>query len=138
MWFYSSTRFQRSESYIAGLWENKNAGDLTKWLYEADLDNQTSSFLKSNTVNSRVTWQASPRNKFNVYFDNSWRYWNASLVGVSSESEQKYDFPRLWQVTGGWSSPVSNKMLIDVRGGMHKEDIFNFYDRGPERRRTAI
>ena len=74
---------------------------------------------------------ASPRNKFNVYFDNSWRYWNASLVGVSSESEQKYDFPRLWQVTGGWSSPVSNKMLIDVRGGMHKEDIFNFYDPDP-------
>ena len=131
LWFYSSARFQRSESYIAGLWENKNAGDLSKWLYEADLDDQTSSFLKSNTVNSRVTWQASPRNKFNVYFDNSWRYWNASLVGVSSESEQKYDFPRLWQVTGGWSSPVSNKMLIDVRGGMHKEDIFNFYDQDP-------
>ena len=128
VWFYSSARFQRSESYIAGLWENKNAGDLSKWLYEADLDDQTSSFLKSNTVMSRVTWQASPRNKFNVYFDNSWRYWLASLVGVSSESEQKYDFPRLWQVTGGWSSPVSNRMLIDVRGGMHKEDIFNFYD----------
>jgi len=131
VWFYSSARFQRSEGYIAGLWENKNAGDLSKWLYDANLDDQTSSFLKSNTVNSRVTWQASPRNKFNVYFDNSWRYWNASLVGVSSESEQKYDFPRLWQVNGGWSSPVSNKMLIDVRGGLHKEDIFNFYDPDP-------
>ena len=58
LWFYSSARFQRSENYIAGLWENKNAGDLTKWLYEADLDSQTSSFLKSNTVNTRLTWQA--------------------------------------------------------------------------------
>jgi hypothetical protein len=131
LWFYSSVRFQRSENYIAGLWENKNAGDLTKWLYEADLDRQTSSFLKSNTLNSRVTWQATPRNKFNVYFDNTWRYWRASLVGVSSESEQKYDFPRLFTVTGGWSSPVSNKMLIDVRGAIHKEDIFNFYDEDP-------
>jgi hypothetical protein len=131
LWFYSSARFQRSESYIAGLWENKNAGDLTKWLYEADLDNQTSNFLKSNTVNTRVTWQASPRNKFNVYYDNGWRYWRASLVGVSSESEQKYDFPRLWTTTGGWTSPVSNKMLLDVRGAVHKEDIFNFYDPDP-------
>ena len=132
LWFYSSARFQRSESYIAGLWENKNAGDLTKWLYEADLDDQTASFLKSNTVNTRVTWQASPRNKFNIYFDNSWRYWNASLVGgVSSESEQKYDFPRLRTLTAGWSSPVSNKMLIDVRMGVHDEDIFNFYDQDP-------
>jgi len=136
MWFYSSTRFQRSESYIAGLWENKNAGDIAKWLYEADLARQTSSFLKSNSVNSRVTWQASPRNKFNVYFDNSWRYWIAALapaggVSVSTESAQKYDFPRLWTVTGGWSSPVSNKMLVDVRTAIHKEDIFNFYDQDP-------
>jgi hypothetical protein len=131
VWFYSSARFQRSESYIAGLWENKNAGDLSKWLYEADLDDQTSSFLKSNTANTRVTWQASPRNKFNVYFDNSWRYWNASLVGVSSESEQKYDFPRLRTLTAGWSSPVSNKMLVDVRMGVHAEDIFNFYAEDP-------
>jgi len=131
VWFYSSARFQRSENYIAGLWENKNAGDLTKWLYEADLDRQTSSFLKSNTVNTRVTWQASPRNKFNIYFDNSWRYWRASLVGVSSESEQKYDFPRLRTLTAGWSSPVSNRMLIDVRTGFRAEDIFNFYDHDP-------
>ena len=131
VWFYSSARFQRSENYIAGLWENKNAGDLTKWLYEADLDRQTSSFLKSNTVNTRVTWQASPRNKFNIYFDNSWRYWNASLVGVSSESEQKYDFPRLRTLTAGWSSPVSNRMLVDVRMGVRAEDIFNFYDEDP-------
>ena len=131
LWFYSSARFQRSENYIAGLWENKNAGDLSKWLYEADLDRQTSSFLKSNTVNTRVTWQASPRNKFNVYFDNSWRYWDASLVGVSSESEQKYNFPRLRTLTAGWSSPVSNKMLIDVRMGVHAEDIFNFYAEDP-------
>ena len=131
VWFYSSGRFQRSENYIAGLWENTNAGDLTKWLYEADLSRQTSSFLKSNTVNTRVTWQASPRNKFNVYFDNSWRYWRASLVGVSSESEQKYDFPRLRTLTAAWSSPVSNKMLVDVRVGVHAEDIFNFYDEDP-------
>ncbi len=55
VWFYSSARFQRSESYIAGLWENKNAGDLSKWLYEADLDDQTSSFLKSNTVTCRAS-----------------------------------------------------------------------------------
>ena len=131
LWFYSSARFQRSEGYISQLWENKNAGDLTKWLYEADLNNQTATFLKSNTANTRVTWQASPRNKFNVYIDNSWRYWLAALSGVSSESEQKYDFPRLWTVTAGYSSPISNKMLLDVRGGIHAEDIFNFYDDNP-------
>jgi hypothetical protein len=131
LWFYSSARFQRVENYIAGLWENLNAGDLSEWLYQADQTAQSSSFLKSNTVNSRVTWQASPRNKFNVYFDNSWRYWHAVNVGVSSETAAKYSFPRLRTLTAGWSSPVSNKMLIDVRMGAHAEDIYNFYAEDP-------
>jgi hypothetical protein len=131
LWFYSSARFQESQGYISGLWENANAGDASKWLYSADLSRQTYSSLRSNTVNSRVTWQASPRNKFNVYYDQSFRHWDAALSGVSSESEQKYDFPRLRTTTAGWSSPVSSRLLVDVRVGFHAEDIFNFWPSDP-------
>jgi len=131
LWFYSSARFQQSQSYISGLWENANAGDATKWLYSADLNRQTFSSLRSNTVNTRVTWQESPRNKFNVYYDQSYRYWEAALSGVSSESEQKYTFPRLRTANGGWSSPLSSHLLADVRFGYHEEDIFNFWPSDP-------
>jgi hypothetical protein len=131
LWFYSSARFQLSQSYIAGLWENSNAGDASKWLYAADLSRQTFSSLRSNTINTRVTWQESPRNKFNVYYDQSFRHWDASLSGLSSESEQKYDFPRLRTLNGGWSSPISNRLLVDVRVGYHAEDIFNFWPTDP-------
>jgi hypothetical protein len=78
-----------------------------------------------------VTWQESPRNKFNVYYDQSFRYWEAALAGVSSESEQKYDFPRLRTATGGWSSPLNSRLLVDVRFGYHEEDIFNFWPADP-------
>jgi hypothetical protein len=131
LWFYSSARFQQSDGYISGLWENANAGDATKWNYAADLSRQTSSLLRSNTANARVTWQESPRNKFNVYYDQSFRYWEAALSGISSESEQKYDFPRLRTATAGWSSPVSSRLLVDVRLGYHEEDIFNFWPTDP-------
>jgi hypothetical protein len=131
LWFYSSARFQQSEAYISGLWENANAGDATKWLYSADLSRQTASSLRSNTANARVTWQQSPRNKFNVYYDQSFRHWDAALSGVSSESEQKYDFPRLRTTTAAWSSPVSSRLLVDVRVGFHSEDIFNFWPADP-------
>jgi hypothetical protein len=131
LWFYSSARFQQSQGYISGLWENANAGDATKWLYSADLSRQTYSSLRSNTINSRLTWQESPRNKFNVYYDQSFRHWDAALSGVSSESEQKYDFPRLRTGTAGWSSPVSSRLLVDVRFGYHEEDIFNFWPTDP-------
>ena len=131
LWFYSSARFQQSDAYISGLWENANAGDAGKWLYAADLSRQTYSSLRSNTINSRVTWQESPRNKFNVYYDQSFRHWDAALSGISSESEQKYDFPRLRTTTAGWSSPVSSRLLVDVRAGFHAEDIFNFWPSDP-------
>ena len=131
LWFYSSARFQESQGFIAGLWENANAGNASQWLYSADLSRQTFSSLRSNTVNSRVTWQASSRNKFNVYYDQSFRHWDAALSGVSSESEQKYDFPRLRTTTVGWSSPLNSRLLVDVRVGFHAEDIFNFWPSDP-------
>ena len=37
LWFYSAARWQTTQTYIAGLYENKNAGDPTKWDYEPDL-----------------------------------------------------------------------------------------------------
>ncbi len=131
LWFYSSGRFQQSESYISGLWENANAGDATKWLYSADSDQQTASLLRSNTANTRVTWQQSPRNKFTVYYDQSWRYWEAAASGISSESEAKWSFPRLRTANAGWSSPASSRLLVDVRFGYHAEDIFNFWPSDP-------
>jgi hypothetical protein len=131
VWFFSSSRFQRSEGYISGLWENANAGDPTKWNYSPDLSRQTSSLLRSNTLNGRVTWQASPRNKFTAYYDHGFRYWEAAMPSLSSESEQKYDFPRLRTFTAGWSSPLNNRMLVDVRAGFHAEDIHNFWPDDP-------
>ena len=37
LWVYSAARWQTSQTYIAGLYENRNAGDPTKWDYEPDL-----------------------------------------------------------------------------------------------------
>ena len=50
---------------------------------------------------------------------------------LPGRAEQKYDFPRLRTGTAGWSSPVSNRLLVDVRFGYHEEDIFNFWPSDP-------
>ncbi len=36
LWFYTSARFTRQANYIGGLFQNKNAYDITKWAYEPD------------------------------------------------------------------------------------------------------
>ena len=132
LWFYSSARFQQSESYIAGLWENANAGDATKWLYSADLNRQTSSLLRSNTVNTRVTWQESPRNKFNVYYDQSFRLLGGlpvgCLLGVGAEVRLSAAAHRDRRLVVARSAA---SLLVDVRFGYHEEDIFNFWPADP-------
>ncbi len=85
LWFYSSVRWQNQQSYVAGLWNNLNAGDPTKWSYAPDLNNQAVFSLDQLSASVRTTMQASPRNKFNVYFEKQTRnYDNNSLSPAGS------------------------------------------------------
>ena len=36
LWFYSTARDEGSERAVPGMFANKNAGDPTKWTYDAD------------------------------------------------------------------------------------------------------
>jgi hypothetical protein len=131
LWFFSSARWQANRSYISGLWNNLNAGDLNAWTYNPDLSTQTNGSLTNNSVNTRVTWQVSPRNKVNVYYENQARSWQFASAGISPESEQNWEFPRLRTGTITWSSPISNRLLLDVRGAIHGEDIRDFWPTSP-------
>ena len=47
-----------NDTYFAGLYDNLNAGDPTKWTYEPDLSQQADTFIIQPDINGRVTWQA--------------------------------------------------------------------------------
>src|SRR6185436_754645 len=38
LWFYTTARFTRQANYIGGLFQNRNAGDITRWTYDPDPD----------------------------------------------------------------------------------------------------
>ena len=67
LWFFTDARWQTNENYLAGLYYNLNAGDPTKWTYAADLSQQAYAATTQSVVNLRLTWQATPRNKFSAY-----------------------------------------------------------------------
>ena len=48
---------------------NKNAGDPTKWTYEAATDASVARRRGWSVASLRLTPQATPRNKFNIYWD---------------------------------------------------------------------
>jgi hypothetical protein len=115
LWFYSAARWQTSQTYIAGLYENLNAGDPTKWTYEPDLSRRAFQPLIQQSFNTRVTWQVSPRNKVAFFGEHQYRVWEQLTPTISYESATKYDFPENEFFTGSYSSPISNKWLVDVK-----------------------
>jgi hypothetical protein len=115
LWFFASGRVQTNQNYIAGLFSNQNAGDPTKWTYLANLSDQAFFQITQKGIDGRVTWQASPRNKFSLYVDNQSRVWNDTRAGVSPESVVAYRFPTLRLIQAGWTSPVSSRLLLEAR-----------------------
>ena len=131
LWFFSSARLQANKSYVAGLWSNLNAGNPSSWSYAPNYNQQAIQSLTNNSLESRLTWQATPRNKFNIYYDNQWRNWAFPSIVQSPEAAYNWSFPRNRTGTISWSAPVTSKLLLDVRGAIHGEDIRDYYPPDP-------
>jgi hypothetical protein len=68
LWFYWTIRYQGNRKYLS-IWDNKNAGDITKWTYNPDFSHQAldDGTWKNSTL--RLTWEASKQSKINVWWD---------------------------------------------------------------------
>ena len=131
LWFYVSARKQLNDTYFAGVYNNLNAGDPTKWSYlPADGQNgrpleQADTFIRQPDVNVRVTWQATPKNKFSFYHTHQPRdvYGDRTPVSPESANEFVLDTGRL--TTLSWTSPMTSRLLLDVRLASHGEELHN-------------
>jgi outer membrane receptor protein involved in Fe transport len=67
---------------------------------------------------ARFTWQASPRNKFGVTYDQENYCACATGISATTSPEAGVDrrFPVQRFVTADWSSPVSNRLLLEASG----------------------
>jgi hypothetical protein len=125
LWFYSSARGQTNQNYVAGIYENLNAGDPAKWTYEPDMSRQGVFFITHKSVNTRLTWQASPRNKISIYGDNQWRTWHHVQPTHSPEAASRYEFPKQRLMTVGWTSPLNDRMIVNATFGHFAESFLD-------------
>jgi len=125
LWFYVSGRWQSNQNFIAGLYYNKNEGDPTKWLYEADTSRRGFFSLEQNGINTRFTWQATQKHKFALYLDNQSRIWDDTRAGVSPESAVAYRFPVLGLAQGSWTAPLTSRLLLEARYARRGEAFGN-------------
>lgn len=127
LWFYSSARLQDNQSYVAGTYANKNAGDPTTWHYEPDTTQQSIFSIDQKSFNTRVTWQAAQRHKISFYGDTQTRDWDDGVPNISPEAIVRWRFPRLGLAQASWTSPMTNRLLFEARSQYKSESFRDLF-----------
>jgi hypothetical protein len=128
LWFYLTYRESYAENTIPGMWFNRNGGDPTKWLVDFDLSRPAFNDTRVRNYIGRLTWQASPRNKFT--YMNSEQYSSGNRTGGGSATRTP-EAQGLNLYTPGhtrtftWTSPVTNRMLLEAGWGSYMANYAN-------------
>jgi hypothetical protein len=130
LWFFWTGRHMGTRNKVAGIFINKNAGDITKWTYDPDYSKQAVDDNTTKNSSIRLTWQASTRNNFGVWWDEQKTCQSCIGGGFSGgasgalangslaqEADGGNHNPiRMAQVT--WTSPISNRLLLEGSFGL--------------------
>ena len=120
LWFFTNARHQGNRKWVTSMWENANAYDPSKWTYEPDLDAPVKSDGTWKNASARITLQASPRNKVDIYWDEQGWCTSCQFGGSRGTSPEAtgttYNYPsRFRQVT--WRSPTTSRLLLEAGYG---------------------
>src|SRR6188768_871486 len=147
VWFYANIREEGSERSVPGMFANTNAGDPAKWTYVADTSRPAVLAASYRIVALRLTAQATPRNKFAVFWDQQRPCEGGAAAGFSGNACRKSGDDEVFAgstaaptpsasatlapETAGyrdygnrvsqakWTSPVSNRLLLEAGFGMY-------------------
>ena len=135
LWFLFNTRYHGFDNWVPGMYYNKNAGNANSWTYEPDLSRQASSDTNWLGAGLRLTWQATPRNKFSIFYEDQLRCGScASGGGATSAPETSGRNPSHPNNLGqfSWTSPLSNRVLLEAGVSIHQLRWGGVYPRPEE------
>jgi hypothetical protein len=128
LWFFWTARHLGTRNKVAGIFINRNAGDITKWTYDPDPSQQLEDDNTTKNMSLRLTWQASPRNKFSIWWDEQ-ETCQSCIGGGSSGLGPLTGSPLAQEADGGnynpirmaqatWTSPVTSRVLVEAAFGL--------------------
>jgi hypothetical protein len=146
LWFYVTARDEGQHRTIPNIYPNLNAGDATKYSYSPDSTRQAQGAESFQLASIRLTTQITPRNKFNYHQDFQFPCNGAAFTSsgdacrVQKNSNEVVGAiglggltattsPETTQYLGGtliknsqftWSSPVTNKLLLEAGLGTYR------------------
>ena len=120
LWFHWSARHAGSFQNVP-MFFNRNAGDPTKWTYEADTSRPAANeniIRDFSTV--RLTWQATPKNKVAINYSRSDILDHPRGMTARTAPEalaNNYTGARKTAFAGEWSAPLTNRVLLEASFG---------------------
>ncbi|MEP7307997.1 MAG: carboxypeptidase-like regulatory domain-containing protein [Acidobacteriota bacterium] len=124
LWFFLSGRTQGNTQYVSNIYSNRNAGNPNAWLYDPDTSRQAFRDRTWENAGIRLTAQISPRNKLNIFWDetrtcrtceNSGNNASVGSPEANSRGEQPIQVKQ-----AAWTSTISNKVLIEAGIGEYQ------------------
>ena len=146
LWFFAAigrwgSRVNQPGAYYNAL-QGKSGNPVTPTLFYApDLSRPAASFDWFRNNSLRTTWQASARQRVNVYFDiqKSCRCTTGPFTGANAiESERGWDWWPSGVVQGTWTMPVTSKILLEAGGSWQVANWVNFAEEGVTRDDRSI
>jgi len=119
LWFFGTLRSMGSFLSISDTFYNKNAGNPNPafWFYDPDLSRRVLNDQKWLDESLRLTWQATPRNKFTVFWNEQQQNRGQEGGGsptVSPEASEGTKVPAVRVYQAVWTAPVSSRVLVEA------------------------
>ena len=124
LWFYGVYRQVGGERTVPGMFQNKNAGNPNVWTVDFDRSKQAFNNSLKRQATIRLTWQATPRNKFNFHWAEQYNDANYGPGGgtatTTPEASSRVLYIPSRQPHATWQSPISGRLLAEAGWGMYQ------------------
>ncbi len=117
LWFFLSAKYVLADNLVAGMFFNENANKPNEWRYVRST-RQAILHQDQQIAQMRFTYQLNQKNKFGVTFDQE-AYCGCpfgTTATVSPDGSTDRRFPTQRFVTADWTSPITNRLLLEASG----------------------
>jgi hypothetical protein len=120
LWFYTSYRHIATDNTVPGMFVNRNAGNPNSWSVDFDQSRQAFRDSLDRILSGRITWQATPRNKINLSWQeainrSNWKGGGTATTTIEATPPSRMTPYHLQGAT--WSSPLTSRLLAEAGWG---------------------
>jgi hypothetical protein len=116
LWFYASGRWTANQNYTGSLFYNLNGGNSDLWTYVPDTTRRAFNDSWQRSINGRLTWQATERQKVSFFLDEQGRCQCPNVnANRSPEAANNIEYPVNRLTSVSWTSPRTSRLLLEGR-----------------------